>query len=1280
MSQVGDELETIVSDEFGFKPIGQSTILPSYNEKLPFASLQNLDISNDLNIFAAASGGKAVVGDLQNLRDHVAKKIESEFNFIWEDNIDDVIMVKFYGPLLLIITLNGHLYLFDYNNLNEDKILLYTFTSKIKQVQLYFNSLILLLSDNTLNNFNLKRKDNSTITNDVVSYDLQGSLLTVIYTTQLISTYNTDGLTFEESLKFIFPEELKEDFENGYQPISISILNQSRFLIVIGEPTSESESDASYNHKIYVATVSGSSLVFQESFDIAPAFGSVMRYPTYYNVNLKGLIENEPQLNILGSSCSSELSILGSNNVIQPSQDSERAVLPISKETDNDTNPIGMSLDISSRGDIADPCPGIDKIDQLALIYLLSNEGTLIIDGVYNADAIKKDKYNLKFLKENTTFNNTYASIMSEPSTHENIKPLDQILSVDALELSLDSTNDTEATSFQAPTFGSTSFGAFNNSKIENSGIRPFKNISLETSNTPTFGSSAFGTSSFGSLNTPQTNDLIFGTSTLGKEPESSPKKNTKANSFGNPSFGNPSFGNTTFGKSSATTNNVLSFGSLSLNAKSDISSSQFVFGSSTFGATSFGNLASNNENSSTLFGKTSFGSNDAHKLNNPLLPSNDAKTESPFATFGSFSDAKNKSPFALFGSSNSAKTESPFASFGSSNATKAESPLTLFGSLNGAKTESMFSNFSKTESAIREPKNADVVESDESDTSSAPNTDESSHDSDELTDSTIEQTSSRQGAVISTEILKPPENDEVKESTELAFEPSKSIFSISSLTDRIKQSANVSDKDLEVGNFDELTSTLEEKGESSPFSNYTKHIIKSNNASFSFPFPNRSIDLSSKAVAFEKSSLSEVNMLNDSEEEEEDETTEGKSGPRINVEFEKLPSTSESEESYDNISDFNEKLEKKQEQESVTKEAPDQEEENGIHESNCASIEEDILRSGSFQTKPVVMLGKSTQVEKPVMESIGVNTDVIENKDINVQAFEDDEIYLANTTKPSKLDCFVTGPDLKNISYSSTEPNLMAMEATYYFIDSELSVLQGNIEQMEYFIIDQTTVCVENRTEKSLNNIYTWRIPEAIKMVDILSQKANDFNHTLSNQRSLEMNIHQQEIEGLVDLNRRMFEAKEVVEYTENVNSRSENSFDDLTLHQHSMQTKLRLKMRAMSEKLNLINESLNILKLHTVSNTRSNENPHVNQLVQDSINRGNLLEGIKSLRDEISQLKIDNQSKQVSKLKDSEDNDISLNLSKRMRSITVAEIGLRMGTRQQLGSFFKNTTTMRG
>ena len=54
MSSLCDEVETNISEDFGFKGLGLKKILPSYNEKLPFTTLQNLDILNAKSLYAVS--------------------------------------------------------------------------------------------------------------------------------------------------------------------------------------------------------------------------------------------------------------------------------------------------------------------------------------------------------------------------------------------------------------------------------------------------------------------------------------------------------------------------------------------------------------------------------------------------------------------------------------------------------------------------------------------------------------------------------------------------------------------------------------------------------------------------------------------------------------------------------------------------------------------------------------------------------------------------------------------------------------------------------------------------------------------------------------------------------------------------------------------------------------------------------------------------------------------------------------------------------------------------
>ena len=106
--------------------------------------------------------------------------------------------------------------------------------------------------------------------------------------------------------------------------MDIKILSKDQFLLVIGNllPADETE-DISYDQKTYILDYNGGeitqpaekteetpSLVFHESFDIAPAYGSVLRFPYFYHVKLHNLLVNVENINIIGSSCASDLTIM----------------------------------------------------------------------------------------------------------------------------------------------------------------------------------------------------------------------------------------------------------------------------------------------------------------------------------------------------------------------------------------------------------------------------------------------------------------------------------------------------------------------------------------------------------------------------------------------------------------------------------------------------------------------------------------------------------------------------------------------------------------------------------------------------------------------------------------------------------------------------------------------------------------------------------------------------------------------------------------------------------
>lgn len=645
MSTLSDEVKTLTSEDFGFKKLGQATILPSYNGKLPFASLQNLDIDNEKTRYVASSGGKVVVGDLQLLRDFIQNDGKTELTFLWEKELSDVILVKIVpNEEALILSKNGTLHTVDLKNpgdLKNTSII----NGALLQAQLYrFKSILLLSADCQLQTFDLNESSLApAIADNVASFDILGDRLYL-----LLNDYTVQVKGLEENLQNILeisiPQDLKEELSDQYYPTTIKVLNENQLLLVFGEKVSETDEDVMYDHKFYIVDHSASETTFSESFDVTPAFGSTLRYPTSYNVRIKQLTPDHEVINILASACSSEVTIWDSIEVVQPSQDSERAVLPISKTTDNDTNPIGVSLDVCTNGSIAEPCPGVDSIERLPLIYILNDEGSLQIVGLYHSSAIKSGKFEVKNVEEEFTestgkektptedvssgtgislpklsIGDTHSSkdevlnTASGTSTEADSKP--EVESKKLLGSSLDTKQTFENPAYNAPSLSATEF----------------KSSSLGASDSkPAFGSPSFSgsDSKFSFNNAPLANSASK--SALEK---SSFQNQNSSSAFGAPSFGGvdskPAFGAPSFGGSEAKSASGGSGGSEAKPA---------------FGKPSFENF-----DSKSAFGAPSLGNSDSKPaFGKPLFGGSDSKPAFGTATFGTptFGSSDSKSPF----------------------------------------------------------------------------------------------------------------------------------------------------------------------------------------------------------------------------------------------------------------------------------------------------------------------------------------------------------------------------------------------------------------------------------------------------------------------------------------------------------------------------------------------------------------------------------------------------------------------------------------------------------
>ena len=677
MASLKEDIPTNTSEDVGFKSLGQKNILPSSNEKLPFASLNLFEISNSSSRYIASSADKLIVGDIQVLREFIQNEAETsreELDTLFEETVSDVVFVAFDNeqqPMFMtktgnLTTLNKNIF----ESVGEPVAL----GKSIRTVRMINEYLWILDDNNKLFTLDLKTKQLSEcIVENVNAFDISKNILYVLLntTTDNIQLFNMND-TSTTLAKFTTPEDVQEALvDDALVGISLNALSNRELLIVYGNEISPEEEEVMYDQKMYLGKLDESykTLEFHETFDIAPAYGTVVRYPFFYNVSLHGLVDDMPTINVIGSSSASELSVYDATEVIQPAQDSERAVLPISKDTDNDTTPTGLSLDTSTTGTITDVCLGVDSVEKLPLLYILNNEGDLQITGFFHASAIKQNKFHVtNILPAEETMDSQVNSDIKSDENKEN-----------ALS---DVQKNSEPTkpSVASPQFSfgnSTPFGGANKSTIDNpftstdnsSVESPFSKLSFgskteqssvdnasknteqpkpfsfgQTSGTnSTFGASAFGQAnstkpafSFSGNMEPNKNEESTSSEQKGVSPSKTSasafagfgQKNgssqtptfgfgssTSTNaSFGKPAFGSPAFGSAVGSEKSAfaTTNNTTtpSFGNSSFGAASTTEKSAFgtANGSVTpaFGKPAFG---ASIESAAPSFGETTAGS-----------------------------------------------------------------------------------------------------------------------------------------------------------------------------------------------------------------------------------------------------------------------------------------------------------------------------------------------------------------------------------------------------------------------------------------------------------------------------------------------------------------------------------------------------------------------------------------------------------------------------------------------------------------------------------------------
>ncbi|KAL6948703.1 hypothetical protein ACO0QE_001176 [Hanseniaspora vineae] len=703
----GTELETFVSENFAFKPVSSIQLLKPF-EKVPFVQQNLLQINEKYLVCSCGDDNTVNVVETSKFREQIAKLDQDSEQQVSENSVEfdlsypvneTVVYIGISNGHIIVVTEQSTLFLVPLENALDSaswdsKKFKFagpeTFGTITMCIVFSTSEILALYENNELYQVSLK--------NGSLNSKLFGKDITYIDTflNNTLAYATTEGFFADgKSFKLDFTGDDDEEENKELCPISITFISKTKVLCCIGENVAADAEDVFYNYKTYVVDLND--LTFSETYDVTPAFATLLRKPCCYNLHLVNYIKDAPFVSVLANSSSSELSVVSVSEkegtkvcVEQSVQESDRAILPMDENTDEDTTPVGMALDcwnreISLEKQLGEHAGEVDQ-NQYPLVYVLNNQGKLQIFAFLYAnfedininkaiEFMPQSSSNISSAEKSETIN--LPSISRDLSEREqqgaqnffsgkekaeqstSAKPFGQT----AFDQSSSGTPSFGASAFGQPAFGQSTSEAASKPSIFGqppSGGLAFGQPALEGTS---FGQPAFGQSGFGKLGNgePLSGKSSAGDSTFGKPAFGQTDFGKPA--FGQTDFGKPAFGQTDFGKPAfgQTDFGKPAFGQTDFGkpafGQTDFGKSTFGqtdFGKSTFGQPAFGQTASaSNKNSNFSFGG--------------LVSTGSDENKTSFGGFGSFGNTNAGSPFAAQPAQENA---SPFANLTAKNET----------------------------------------------------------------------------------------------------------------------------------------------------------------------------------------------------------------------------------------------------------------------------------------------------------------------------------------------------------------------------------------------------------------------------------------------------------------------------------------------------------------------------------------------------------------------------------------------------------------------------------
>lgn len=424
--------------------------------------------------------------------------------------------------------------------------------------------------------------------------------------------------------------------------------------------------------------------------DVCPPWGGVPRRAAFYTAHLDSWSEEMPHILFAIGAKSTEFDTVIPKSKVRELNDSDSAQMPIDEATDEDTSPLGFTIDLQASKTVAQPCKLLDSSEPLPRFLVLADNGQLLTWNIWNTTAIKAKKTSLKnalteALPSIESVLTTEADIPSKLVESKGSETADK--GTEKQENPFGAKQDNPFGVRQEGPFGAKQDNPFGTTQPSTFAKQdnPFGSTQ-SSSGTPfgqhSFGKSSFGQSSFGKVDKPAS---PFGSA--------APKSSTAQGGFGafasSQPFGASSTTDSPFGKTGFGSDSFKGFGSntlfSSLTKKEPDTKSPFASLGSSNAKPPFTGLGSDAKSPFANIGSAT--TSDVKSPFATLGKTSGAKP--PFGTLNTSSDSK--SPFGTLGTASDKKA--PFGTFGSNTGTKAQSPFAAFGS---ATKEPLFSSTTK--------------------------------------------------------------------------------------------------------------------------------------------------------------------------------------------------------------------------------------------------------------------------------------------------------------------------------------------------------------------------------------------------------------------------------------------------------------------------------------------------------------------------------------------------------------------------------------------------------